>query len=99
MRLNEYLNTMREKWWLCLEEGKDRAGGITTDQLITGFEMLDAIRGANDWSDPVIEAAPYITAKDVLMTLCDVLNVEWETSDNWDEVYNALEAFINDIEE
>ena len=82
MKLNEYLNTMRDKWWVCMEEDKDR-GGMTTDQ----------------WRDPGTEAAPYITAKDVLMTLCDVLSVEWETSDNWDEVYNSLEAFINDIEE
>lgn len=61
--------------------------------------MLEAIRSANDWSDPVIEAAPYITAKDVLMTLCDVLSIEWETREDWNEVYNALEAFIDDIEE
>lgn len=98
MKLNEYLNTMRDKWWLCLEEDKDR-GGTTTDQLMTGFEMLDAVRSANDWSDPVIEAAPYITAKDVLMTLCDILSIEWETREDWNEVYNALESFIDDIEE
>lgn len=99
MRLNTYLEIMNDKWWLCLEEDKDRAGGITTDQLMTGFDMLEAIRSANDWSDPVIDAAPYITAKDVLMTLCDVLSIEWETREDWNEVYNALEAFIDDIEE
>lgn len=99
MRLNTYLEIMRDKWWICLEEDKDRAGGITTDKLMAGFDMLDAVRGANDWSDPVIEAAPYITAKDVLMTLCDVLSIEWDTLDDWNKVYNALESFIDDIEE
>lgn len=65
MKLNEYLNIMRDNWWVCVEEDKGR-GGMTTDQLMTGFDMLDAIRNANDWN----------------------------------EVYNALEAFIDyDIEE
>lgn len=89
---------MRDKWWLCLEEDKDR-GGMTTDQLMTGFEMLDAIKSATAWDDTVIEEAPYITAKDVLMTLCDILSIEWETREDWNEVYNALESFIDDIEE
>lgn len=98
MKLNKYIEIMRDKWWVCMEEDKDR-GGMTTDQLMTGFEMLDAIRGANDWSDPVIKDAPYITAKDVLMTLCDILSIEWETLEDWNKVYNELEAFIDDIEE
>lgn len=98
MKLNEYLNTMRDKWWVETEEDQDRH--MTTDQLMTGFEMLELIRNANAWDeDGLIKEAPYIMAKDLLLTLSKVLNIEWEDAETWDDVYNALEVFIDDIEE
>ena len=63
--------------------------------------MLDAIRSAVAWDDPVIEEAPYITAKDALFTLCDILGVEWGDFNDYNDcnsVFNRLEKFIENIE-
>lgn len=97
MTLNDYTNTMRDKWWVETEEDQDRH--MTTDQLMTGFEMLELIRNASAWDeDGLIKEAPYIMAKDLLLTLSKVLNIEWEDAETWDDVYNALESKINEIE-
>ena len=65
---------------------------------MTGWDMLAAIREADAWDQPVSAALPGIEVKDLLATLCDILGVDWQGAEDWQEAYNRLEEVIDSIQ-
>ena len=88
---NELTNLMSSDWWLCKED----AGELTTcDEMMTGWDMLSAVREADAWDRPV-QTLPGLEVKDVLATLCDILGVDWQQAEDWQEAYSRLESLID----
>lgn len=94
--LTNYVDTMRESLWIFQEE----SGAVyNTGETMTGFEMLWAINEATSWDQEATEKVEGITAKDLLVTLCDVFGIDWNNAEDWNDVHNSLLEFINDISE
>ena len=96
MTLNQFVNCMTSDWWACKED----AGELTNwHKTITGWDMLAAVREADAWDQPVSAALPDgLEAKDLLATLCDILGVDWQEAEDWQEAYNRLESLIDAVE-
>ena len=95
MTLNEFTNRMQADWWIC----EENAGELTnTDETMSGWDMLTAIREADAWDQPVSAALPGLEVKDLLATLCDILGVDWQDAEDWQEAYNRLESLIDTVE-
>lgn len=93
--LNELQNVMSSDWWIC----KEGAGELTNgDELMTGRDMLAAVREADAWDQPVSATLPGLEVKDLLATLCDILGVDWQEAEDWQEAYNRLESLIDTVE-
>ena len=95
MSLNDFQNAMNSDWWICEEDNGTLTSGTET---MTGWDMLAAIREADAWDQPVSAALPGIEVKDLLATLCDILGVDWQTAEDWQEAYNRLEEVIDSIQ-
>lgn len=94
LTLNQFVNHMTSDWWACKEE----AGELTSwYETITGWDMLAAVREADAWDQPV-SALPGLEVKDLLATLCDILGVDWQEAEDWQEAYNRLESLIDAAE-
>ena len=92
--LNAFQSVMSSDWWLC----KESAGELTTcDEMMTGWDMLSAVREADAWDQPV-QTLPGLDVKDLLATLCDILDVDWQQAEDWQEAYNRLENRIDTVE-
>lgn len=86
---------MNSDWWIC----KECAGELTNgDELMTGRDMLAAVREADAWDQPVSATLPGLEVKDLLATLCDILGVDWQEAEDWQEAYNRLESLIDTVE-
>lgn len=86
---------MLSDWWLC----KENAGElISTAETMSGWDMLTALREADAWDQPVSAALPGLEAKDLLATLCDILGVDWQEAEDWQEAYSRLESLIDTVE-
>ena len=95
MTLNEFTNRMRSDWWICKED----AGELTNrDETMTGWDMLAAIREADAWDQPVSATLPGLEVKDLLATLCDVLGVDWQDAEDWQDAYNRMEDMTESIQ-
>lgn len=96
LNLTDYVDTMRESLWIYREE----CGTVyNTGASMTGFEMLNAINEATSWDQDVSEKVEGITAKDLLVTLCDIFGINWSITESWNDAHNSLLELINDIEE
>ncbi len=93
--LNEVTNRMLSDWWVCRE---DAGKLISTSETMTGWDMLTALREADAWDQPVSAAGIGLEAKDVLATLCDILGVDWQEAEDWQEAYSRLESLIGTVE-
>lgn len=94
--LTDYVDTMRESLWVFYEE----CGAVyNTGETMTGFEMLRAINEATSWDQEATEKVEGITAKDLLVTLCDVFGIDWNNAESWDDVHTELLKFIDNIGE
>lgn len=94
MSLNDFQNYMIADWWVCKED----AGELTNwYETMTGWDMLAAVREADAWDQPV-SALPGLEVKDLLATLCDILGVDWQEAEDWQEAYNQLESLIDAVE-
>lgn len=93
--LTQLTSRMVSDWWLC----KETAGElISTAETMSGWGMLTALREADAWDQPVSAALPGLEAKDVLATLCDILGVDWQEAEDWQEAYSRLESLIDTVE-
>ena len=95
MTINDFQNTMNSDWWICKEDAGEL---INTNELMTGRDMLAAVREADAWDQPVSAALPGLEVKDLLATLCDILGVDWQDAEDWQEAYNRLESLIDTVE-
>lgn len=95
MTLDQFTNRMIGDWWVCKED----AGELTNwDKTMTGWDMLAAVREADAWDQPVSATLPGLEVKDLLATLCDILGVDWQEAEDWQEAYNQLESLIDAVE-
>lgn len=95
MTLNDFQNSMIADWWICKED----AGTLTNaNETMRGRDLLAAIREADAWDQSVFDTLPGLEVKDLLATLCDILGVDWQDAEDWQEAYNRLESFINTVE-
>ena len=95
MNLKEFQNAMQADWWIAYED----SGTLTTgDETMTGWDMLAAIREADAWDQPVSATLPGIEVKDLLAALCEILGVDWQGAEDWQEAYNRLESLIDTVE-
>lgn len=93
--LGGFQSVMSSDWWICKED----AGELTTsDEVMTGRDMLAAVREADAWDRPVSATLPGLEAKDLLATLCDILGVDWQEAEDWQEAYTWLESLIDTVE-
>lgn len=95
MNLNSFQNAMNSDWWICKEDAGEL---INTDETMSGRDMLAAIREADAWDQPVSATLPGIEVKDLLATLCDVLGVDWQDAEDWQDAYNRMEDMIESIQ-
>ena len=93
--LTQLTNCMLSDWWVCKEDAGEL---ISTNETMTGWRMLTALREADTWDQPVSAALPGLEAKDLLATLCDILGVDWQEAEDWQEAYNRLESLIDTVE-
>ena len=95
MTICDFQDAMRADWWIC----EENTGELTNwNETMTGWDMLAAIREADAWDQPVSAALPGIEVKDLLATLCDILGVDWQGAEDWQEAYNRLEEVIDSIQ-
>ncbi len=95
MTLNTFINRMLSDWWICKED----AGELTNwNETMTGRDMLAAIREAGAWDQPVSATLPGLEVKDLLATLCDILGVDWQDAEDWQDAYNRMEDMIESIQ-
>ena len=93
--LNEITTRMLSDWWICREDAGEL---ISTSETMTGWDMLTALREADAWDQPVSATLPGLEVKDLLATLCDILGVDWQEAEDWQEAYNRLESLIDTVE-
>lgn len=86
---------MTSDWWICKEDAGELTTGVET---MTGWDMLSAVREADAWDQPVSAAGPGLEVKDLLATLCDILGVDWQDAEDWEEAYSRLESLIGAVE-
>lgn len=95
MTIYDFQNAMQADWWIC----EENAGELTNwNETMTGRDMMAAIREADAWDQPVSATLPGLEVKDLLATLCDILGVDWQDAEDWQDVYNRLESFIGTVE-
>lgn len=95
MNLNDFQNRMVAEWWICKED----AGTLTNaNETMSGRNLMAAIREADAWDQSVSDTLPGLEVKDLLATLCDILGVDWQDAEDWQEAYNRLERFIDTVE-
>lgn len=95
MSLNGFQSVMNSDWWICKEDAGELTNG---DEIMTGRDMLAAVREADAWDQPVSATLPGLEVKDLLATLCDILGVDWQEAEDWQEAYNWLESLIDTVE-
>lgn len=95
MTINNFQNAMNAGWWVCYEEAGELAN---SDHTMSGWDMLAAIREADAWDQPVSATLPGLEVKDLLATLCDILGVNWQDAEDWQNAYNRLESLIDTVE-
>ena len=95
MTLNQFTSHMVSDWWICKEDAGELTNG---DETMTGWDMLAAVREADAWDQPVSATLPGLEVKDLLATLCDILGVDWQEAEDWQEAYNQLESLIDAVE-
>ena len=93
--LTQLATRMLSDWWVCKEDAGEL---ISTSEVMSGWDMLTALREADAWDQPVSAALPGLEAKDLLATLCDILGVDWQEAEDWQEAYNRLESLIDTVE-
>ena len=93
--LTQLTNCMLSDWWVYKEDAGEL---ISTNETMTGWDMLTALREADAWDQPVSAALPGLEAKDLLATLCDILGVDWQEAEDWQEAYSRLESLIDTVE-
>lgn len=93
--LNQFTSCMASDWWICKEDAGELTNG---DETMTGWDMLAAVREADAWDQPVPATLPGFEVKDLLATLCDILGVDWQEAEDWQEAYNRLESLIDTVE-
>ena len=93
--LTQLTNCMVSDWWLYKEDAGEL---ISTSEVMSGWDMLTALREADAWDQPVSAALPGLEAKDLLATLCDILGVDWQEAEDWQEAYSRLESLIDTVE-
>ena len=95
MTIYDFQDAMRADWWIC----EENAGELTNwNETMTGRDMLAAIREADAWDQPVSATLPGLEVKDLLATLCEILGVDWQGAEDWQEAYNRLEEVIDSIQ-
>ena len=95
MTLNQFTNYMASDWWIC----EENAGELYNwNETMTGWDMLAAVREADAWDQLVSATLPGLEVKDLLATLCDILGVDWQEAEDWQEAYNRLESLIDAVE-
>lgn len=95
MTLNQFTSRMASDWWICKEDAGELTNG---DETMTGWDMLAAVREADAWDQPVSATLPGFEVKDLLATLCDILGVDWQEAEDWQEAYNRMESLIDTVE-
>lgn len=93
--LTQLTNCMVSDWWVYKEDAGEL---ISTSEVMSGWDMLTALREADAWDQPVSAALPGLEAKDLLATLCDILGVDWQEAEDWQEAYSRLESLIDTVE-
>lgn len=93
--LTQLTNRMQSDWWVYKEDAGEL---ISTSEVMSGWDMLTALREADAWDQPVSAALPGLEAKDLLATLCDILGVDWQEAEDWQEAYSRLESLIDTVE-
>lgn len=93
--LIQLTNCMLSDWWVYKEDAGEL---ISTSEVMSGWDMLTALREADAWDQPVSAALPGLEAKDLLATLCDILGVDWQEAEDWQEAYSRLESLIDTVE-
>ena len=95
MTLNQFTYYMASDWWICEENGGEL---YNWNETMTGWDMLAAVREADAWDQLVSATLPGLEVKDLLATLCDILGVDWQEAEDWQEAYNRLESLIDAVE-
>ena len=95
MTLNQFTTRMTSDWWICEENGGEL---YNWNETMTGWDMLAAVREADAWDQLVSATLPGLEVKDLLATLCDILGVDWQEAEDWQEAYNRLESLIDTVE-
>ena len=95
MTLNQFTTRMTSDWWICEENGGEL---YNWNETMTGWDMLAAVREADAWDQLVSATLPGLEVKDLLATLCDILGVDWQEAEDWQEAYNRLESLIDAVE-
>lgn len=95
MTLDQFTTRMTSDWWICVEDAGELTNG---NETMTGWDMLAAVREADAWDQPASAALPGLEVKDLLATLCDILGVDWQETEDWQEAYNRLESLIDAVE-
>ena len=95
MNLNDFQNAMNSDWWIAYEDNGTLTSGTET---MTGWDMLAGVREADAWDQPVSATLPGIEVKDLLATLCDMLGVDWQDAEDWQDAYNRMEEVIDSIQ-
>ena len=93
--LTQLATRMLSDWWGCKEDAGEL---ISTSEVMSGWDMLTALREADAWDQPVSAALPGLEVKDLLATLCDILGVDWQEAEDWQEAYSRLESLIDTVE-
>ena len=93
--MNNFQARMTSDWWICEENAGEL---LNQTETMTGWDMLAAIREADAWDQSVSDTLPGLEVKDLLATLCDILGVDWQDAEDWQEAYDRLESLIDTVE-
>lgn len=95
LTLTQYRDIMRGDWFVYYE---DNGSMFNAGVMMTGYDMLEAIDFSDSWDETnVCKEDACITAKDLLLTLCNLFDIETEEPETYDDVYYNLYQLIENV--
>lgn len=93
LTLEKYVKTMCEDWYIMQEDGEYNSG-----ETMMGYKMLHAISVADSWDETgVCPKDETITAKDLLISLCIVLEIDYKVAETYCDLFNELWEVIDSV--